>query len=642
MLVWNASTGILALCVALLISHYLAVEIRERELVEISPPVVATVALVDFFIFVRFSESAVDLSTLGPRSVLTAILVAIVSAELLFYCQRLDFLRFGQKTYDLDPSLHLAVRAIGPAIATVTVFLLASKALSYVSLDLSRGISAGLIALNTTFDSQLPGLLIYGLLNQLLWFIGIHGPHVLENIFQALINAPGNADDMVAIPAKFFNLYVNIGGSGSTLGLLLAIFIVVRRSEAKRVAKFALLPSLFNINELVIFGLPIVFNPVYLIPFLLAPLAQIVLSYFLVHYGIVPINVVKVPWTTPPLLAGLLNSASWTGGVLQLTNIVMSALIYAPFVRFSEQQRVIRNFNDVRRIVSEIERLQLQHRSVLNRHDDIGHTARKLLHEFLQDIETEQVFLAYQPQHDRGGRVVGVEALLRWKHRNFGPISPAVICSLLEESSQINRLGRWAITTACQQLQDWKRVGILNLRMSVNLSPLQLKDTALLSLLRECLHTNGLLAHELGLELTESQHVPDDSVSVATLQELQTMGVHLEMDDFGMGYSSMLYIQRFHFDAIKLDGSLTKEILKDNNCGDIIRSVVQLARVLGMRVVAEYVETAEQQAVLESLGCDAFQGYLYSPALPGSQCLQYLQNQTVARASVAHESLAFA
>ena len=137
--------------------------------------------------------------------------------------------------------------------------------------------------------------------------------------------------------------------------------------------------------------------------------------------------------------------------------------------------------------------------------------------------------------------------------------------------------------------------------MSVNVSPTQLKDRRLLGLVEETLAVSGLQPSELGLELTESQHVSDDPVSSGTLKGLQSLGVHLEMDDFGMGYSSMLYVRRFNFSAIKLDGSLTREVLQDNNCGDIISSVVQLGRALGIQVVAEYVETREQQRVLEAL-----------------------------------------
>lgn len=629
MRVSEASHGILAVCLVVLVSHSLAFDYREDSQTELSPPLVATLALVNFFIYVRFSDAVAGQSILGTFSILPAILVAIVSTETFVWCLRLRLRRFGSRTYDLDPSLHVAVRSIAPALITVGIFLLAFRGLSWLAFDFSEWLGAQVLALNSDFGSQLPGLLIVGVLNQALWFVGIHGPHVLDNVFRIAFEVQVGVDQTIEITRRLYNLYVHIGGSGSTLGLLLVLLFHVRQGEARRVAKYALLPSLFNINELVIYGLPIVFNPLYLIPFLLAPLLQIVVGYVCVHYGLVALDVTDVPWMTPPLLAGVLNSGSWHGGALQFFNLMLSALVYAPFVRLAERRRQAENLDTVRRAVTDIEVIKQQQRSVLDRHDDIGHTARKLLHEFMQDIETgsSRAYLAYQPQHDSTGKVIGVEALLRWKHRQFGAISPAVISALAEESRQIIPLGRWVIATACRQLHDWKRAGIENVRMSVNLSPVQLRDEELPDFVRESLTSCQLQPPELGLELTESQHVPDDPVSDRTLKALQRMGIHLEMDDFGMGYSSMLYVRRFKFSAIKLDGSLTREVLQDNNCSDIIASVVQLGRALGIRVVAEYVETREQQQALENLGCDAFQGYLYSPALAGEACFEYLRAQ---------------
>lgn len=631
MLVWQASGGILALCLVVLISHYLAVDARERQSAEVSPPVAATVAMVNFFVFTQvFIESEAHLWMLDARSTLTAIVVAIASSELLFRCLRCQALRIGRRPDVLDPSLHLAVRAIVPALATVAVFFLLCSALSRIDLDLGRRLSAGLIALNDASSSELPGLLVVGALHQLLWFFGVHGGNVLESVYSTLFYSAGDGRHVFAVSKSLFDLYVHVGGSGSTLGLLLVILLRYRYSDSGRVARYALLPSLFNINELVIFGLPIVFNPVYLVPFLLAPLVQIAVSYLCVRHGLVDLDLLAVPWITPPLLGGTINSASWHGGALQLFNLLLSAAIYAPFVDFAERQKQREGLGHVQRIVAEIEGIRVQSSSVLKRHDDLGHTARKLVREFIQDLGTSRVYLVYQPQHDVDRQVVGVEALMRWQHRHFGLISPGAICLLLEESRQICQLGRWVISTACQQLGDWKRVGIAPLRMSVNLSPLQLKDAGLAPFIGECLQSNQLPAGEFGLELTESQHVPDDRESVQTLKALQAMGIHLEMDDFGMGYSSMLYIRRFHFNAIKLDGSLTREVLQSNNCCDIIASVVQLARALKMRVIAEYVETREQQQLLAKLGCDAFQGYWYSPPLAARQCLDYLRGRSSA------------
>jgi len=158
MRVWEASTGILSLCIVLLVSDYLAVDIRERQIVELSPPMVVSVALVNFFIVLLFSGDSFELAMLGRNGVLTAIVVAIGSSELLFYFMRLRALRFGHKAYDLDPSLHLGVRAIDPAIATVSVFVVICSLLPYVSFDLSQWTSDGLHSLNVRFDSPLPGL----------------------------------------------------------------------------------------------------------------------------------------------------------------------------------------------------------------------------------------------------------------------------------------------------------------------------------------------------------------------------------------------------------------------------------------------------------------------------------------------------
>ena len=628
MLVSNASTGILALCLLVLISHFLATETRDRQLTDISPPLMAVLALVNFFIITRSPDSSSTPLIFGPHNVLPAILIAVVSTELFAFFSRIRFLSLGKRSYNLDPTLHLALTAIAPLTATVAVFLLASEGLSLLSFDLGKSVAQGVIALDNALGSPLPGLLLLGLTNQLLWFVGLHGPHLLEGVHDILFSFSAGTSEMSAISKQFLDIYVHIGGSGSTLGLIFAILIYARQGDGARVAKYALFPSFFNINELMIFGLPIIFNPIYLFPFVFVPLVQIVLSYFCIRSGLVTLDITIVPWMTPPILSGMLNSGSWNGGALQLVNILASTLIYAPFVRISARRKKTESQNNIARILADIEKLKVQNVQVLDRHDDIGHAARKLLYEFIDDLGSERVYLVYQPQHDRSGSVVGVEALLRWQHRYLGYVSPGVICTLLEESQRIIPFGRWTIETACQQLQRWKIAGIEKLRVSVNLSPLQLRDPELVTLVADSLRKNQLSSHEICLELTESQHVPDDTLSIGTLKGLEELGIHLEMDDFGMGYSSMLYIRRFKFAAIKLDGVLTRDVLRDKNCRDIIASVVQLGEALGIRVIAEYVETHEQQSILKELGCDEFQGYLYSPALAKSECFDYLQKNT--------------
>ena len=631
--VGEASNGVLALFLAVLVSYSLATELRGRLVFDLSPSVACTVALINFLIYTTFSAPVVNQSVFGTHSILPAILIAIFSTEFLVLFLRLRYRRSVQRDYDLDPVLFAAIRAIVPALATVLLFLLVFRLISLVAFDLTQWLGASVSAVDEAFGNQLPGVLIVGVWNQLLWFVGIHGPHVLDNVYRAMFEARTNAGEAIEITRSLCSLYVHIGGSGSTLGLLIAVLVYVRKGDTRRVAKYALLPTLFNINELAIYGLPIVFNSAYLLPFLITPAILAVVSYAFVHFGLVPLDVTAVQWMTPPFLSGIINSGSWRGGALQLLCVVISFAVYAPFVRRAERRREAEGVVLLWRALVDIEAIKQQQRTVLDRHDQVGHTGRKLLEDFMRDLGTERVYLAYQPQHDQDGEVVGVEALLRWEHDQFGHIPPAVICALAEESRQIIPIGRWVIATACRQLSDWQWDGVSKLRMSVNLSPVQLTDESLVDLVRNSLQKHQLIAEEFGLEVTESQHVPHDAVSTRVLAELERLGVHLEMDDFGMGYSSMLYVRRFKFSVIKLDGSLTRDVVCEASCRDIIRSVVQLGRAMGIRVVAEYVETAEQQSVLESLGCDAFQGYLYSPALPAAACFEYLRDHGKVRAA---------
>ena len=631
-LVGNASYGILALFLLVLVSHSLAQEARRRMTNSLSPLVVVSVAIINFFIFTQISEPVAGQSALGTHSILPALLVAIFSAEVFMLCLRIQHRLFGPQTHDFAPNLNLAVRSVGPALVAVLLFLATITILSLLAFDISAWLGAGVLAINEASGSPLPGLVILGFLNQVLWFVGVHGPHALDNVYRIVLEAPQSVGSTIEITRSFYHLYVHIGGSGATLGLLLAILFYVRQGATRRVAKISLLPGLFNINEPVIYGLPIVLNPLYLIPFVFAPLVQIVVSYGFIRFGLVALDVATVPWMTPPLLAGTLNAGSWSGGALQFINLMLSVLIYLPFVKFVEQRQQTEMFEKIRRVTAEIETLKQQRRNVLDRQDGLAHTARLLLQEFMQDLDSGsgRVYLAYQPQHNCLKSVVGVEALIRWEHRHYGHISPVAICALAEESEQIISVGRWVIKTACKQLHDWKQAGIDKIRMSVNLSPIQLKDESLLAVVNQSLQANRLQASELCFELTESQLIPDDPESTRTLNGLQAIGVALEMDDFGMGYSSMLYVRRFQFNSIKLDGSLTKDILQDSNCSDIIRSVVQLGRALGILVIAEYVETEEQQVELQNLGCDIFQGYLFSPALSGESCFDYLLKHGVA------------
>ncbi|MBC7861027.1 MAG: EAL domain-containing protein, partial [Burkholderiaceae bacterium] len=242
-----------------------------------------------------------------------------------------------------------------------------------------------------------------------------------------------------------------------------------------------------------------------------------------------------------------------------------------------------------------------------------------------QALAQGQFVLHYQPQIDLGtGRVAGVEALVRWQHPSRGMIYPGDFIALAEESGLIVPLGKWVLEQACQQLKRWRAAGLLDLYIAVNLSALQFQDQTLPELVRHALEQSGLPPHRLHLEITESMAMRNPEDNIVMLKALSRIGVKLALDDFGTGYSSLAYLKLFPIDVIKIDRSFVKDIETDENDAAICEMTMLLAQKLGMRVVAEGVETPAQLAFLTDIGCESIQGYLFSKPLPADQIPQYI------------------
>jgi len=234
-------------------------------------------------------------------------------------------------------------------------------------------------------------------------------------------------------------------------------------------------------------------------------------------------------------------------------------------------------------------------------------------------LERDEFMLYYQPKCDLAtGRMVGVEALLRWRSADMGMVSPVKFIPVMEETGLIGQVGEWAIETACRQHREWLAAGH-NLRVAVNLSVRQLRQANLDETVADILKRTGVDASGLELEITESMIMKDTENAIAILKRLRGMGIHLAMDDFGTGYSSLSYLKRFPLDTIKIDRSFVNDIAVDPDDLEIIRTIIQMGHSLRRRIVAEGVETEEQRKLLRKLKCDEMQGYLVSPPVPASE-----------------------
>jgi diguanylate cyclase (GGDEF)-like protein/PAS domain S-box-containing protein len=231
----------------------------------------------------------------------------------------------------------------------------------------------------------------------------------------------------------------------------------------------------------------------------------------------------------------------------------------------------------------------------------------------------------YQPQISLdSGNMVGMEALLRWNSAQFGAVSPAEFIPLAEESGIILTIGEWVLRQACLQTRRWLDLGLLPLRVAVNLSARQFRQNNLVRMVSQTLADTGLPAAALELEITESAFIDDVDEAIATCRALKKLGVKLSLDDFGTGYSSLAYISRFPFDKIKIDQGFVRDIIENPVNAAIATAAIVMGRSLNLSVLAEGVETEAQASFLRGRRCDAMQGYLFSRPLPAEEFEQLL------------------
>jgi diguanylate cyclase (GGDEF)-like protein/PAS domain S-box-containing protein len=240
-------------------------------------------------------------------------------------------------------------------------------------------------------------------------------------------------------------------------------------------------------------------------------------------------------------------------------------------------------------------------------------------------LERNELRVFYQPQISlESGNLIGMEALLRWSNPLFGSISPAEFIPIAEDTGLILAIGEWVLRTACKQTRLWLDLGLVSLRVAVNLSARQFRQANLPELVSEALAESGLPASALELEITESAFIDDVEEAIAQCRSLKAIGTKLSLDDFGTGYSSLAYVSRFPFDKIKIDQGFVRDIIENPVNAAIATAAIVMARALNLSVLAEGVETEAQASFLRGRRCDAMQGFLFSRALPAAEFEQLL------------------
>lgn len=589
------------------------------------------ISLLSYLIFCSPHGAFSFLELFNATQTFTSIVVAITACSLFyFFCN----FKYTSSQYFLKTHSHMfntIYRIILPAALVLLIFMSLQLFVGPTLKDTKTNLHLQLFAyLGNNFFST--ALCVF--LDQCYWFIGIHGSNIMEamtiNVLQPRLFENVNALASGLVPMEiytktFLDVFVGIGGCGSIFSLILGIFLFARLPHTKRIAKLSFIPAIFNISEIILLGLPIICNSSFFLPFLLVPISNLAVSSLAMYAGLVPVTTKAVEWTTPPFINAYISTGSFAGSILQLLLIVIGIFIYRPFILKYEQREDLKLENSFKSLINESIRCEKLGKSPdLLGNNEFSDIARLLSSDFHQALQQKELYLFYQPQIAYDGSIYGGEALLRWKHPQFGYIYPPLIIFLAKENNWLDELGMYVIEQTCKDLEYLDAHFAFPLKLSVNVAPPQLYNKNFCRDVRILLSRYNFGQSVLAFELTEQIALSSTQEIMDRLTDLKSMGILLSMDDFGMGHSSVMYLQNSEFDIVKLDGNLTKKVLFSERSIDIITAITGLSKKFNFKVIAEYVETKEQRDKLADLGCYIYQGWLYSQAVPREVFIRYL------------------
>lgn len=588
--------------------------------------VIITLAAFAGYSGIQYDDFSVD--KFSNMHTFSALLVALISSVAYYALKGRGLFRMiGQHGMNTDSVYIAAIEGIGPAVIIIGFFSLLhqlfnvcfgvdgiqelmEQIFNYLLTPIKNGLGSGLIVIFLTHG---------------LWFLGFHGHNMLDTVIKQHFT-----DVTAGIFSKTMqDVFVLLGGAGAMLCLVTAILLFARKKDVRHLAFMAAPTVIFNISEIALFGIPVIFNPIFLVPFILVPIANFLITYGAIYSGIVPHVVNEVDWTTPILLSGYQATGSWRGAVLQVVCLTAGVLIYRPFVRIYEEQSRLRIARDVKRLVEEMQREE-ENNSIgilTKREDNLGYVARVLASELAEAVRNKELFMMYQPQVNCDGECIGVEALIRWNHPELGFIYPPLIIQLAKEAHILHKLEQFIFDEAAGAVTQMKPETYSEFKVSVNITNESLEWDGIEQCIADVVEKYHIPNEWFCLEITE-QDALSTSIDIADkIKNLKAKGHKFLIDDFGMGHTSLMYLQTSYFNVVKLDGSLTRDILDNERNSDIIGSIVYLGQSLDFKIIAEYVETREQRDELERLGCNAFQGYLYSKPLKLEDLLVWMEQR---------------
>lgn len=621
-LVYDATFGILSVIMTALI----CVKNLEKKGKRVNVLLGVLIAIAGFIILNGGLEQALSHGSLGVKGMFTAIVTAYLASELYALFSRL-FRKKDQNLYGDDLDFQEIVHSLPAILCTVAIFGLINELIAVLTPadSFNELFIQGVNLLAGSMGRSLGSGVFFVLVSSLLWFFGIHGSDVLEPMTQRLfqpaiesnaaaVAAGGHATEILS--KTFFDVFVLMGGCGCMIGLFLCILIFSKNRDTRSLTKLSTPMVLCNINEILTFGIPVIMNPIFFLPFMLAPLVCLLDSWAAMRLGLVPIPVREVEWITPVFLSGYMATGSLAGTLLQLINIGISVLIYWPFLKLYEEWQRHHLQDQLSQVTEYMKKMEHVGRplELTRQRDDIGSISRQIAQELNRSLRAGKVRIFYQPQYNAEDECMGAEALLRFGTEKYGDIYPPLVLQLAREMDYLWDLEKYVLSYVVKDAENVQKAVGHKVKVSINVTPETMQTEEFMDYMELInIWWNRELV-DICIEVTEQSYIDIDEMD-EVLRQLHELGYMLAIDDFSMGSTSIKYLKKNYFDIIKLDGNLVKNIFGPGNEREILNSITALAKSLGVQVIAEYTENRQVQKALEEMGCSFYQGYFYSPAV---------------------------
>lgn len=542
-----------------------------------------------------------------PRVMLIPVISAYILKGLVSI-ERLNLLRSVSLSAYLRTHLNLFLPLlISFFLVTLAIFVSSDLLEAFLSPYLSEISETSLV-----FQ-----LFIRVVVTHILWCFGVHG----DIAYLMLIGVDNGLVELVPNlgVAKFMDLFVLFGGSGATLSLVIAILIGSKDHNSLNVAKLSIPFAMFNINEILIYGLPIIFNPKLIPPFIILPVINTTIGYLAISSGFLVFEGNSFPWVTPALLNGYIASGGFTVVLLQLFLITLGVFIYLPFVK---QYNLLGTTNLFERDLAQKVLLQGDMDRIAERNYSQNQSqtlaANRNLERTIKEVLNGELLLHYQPKVLLNrNKVTGFEALLRLRTESGEVVGPYFIQEF-EKAGYAKLIDHFVINTVAEDLNKWGREKYYP-SVSINLNPNNLLDSETQALL---IHKLDTVADRVEIELLESTFINDLEQVEACMTQLQGVGFKFLLDDFGTGFSSISLLSKIKVDGVKLDRSILENIT-DAKGRTLYNHTCMLCQSLGFILIAEGVETKQEAKFVRLAGVDYVQGWLYAKAMPREEAKRY-------------------